>query len=252
MNMGRETIKFYSGTSGLVLPVANKQAFPTEFKNKSRLSYYAFLFNSLEVNSSFYKVPMPSTTERWASEVPDNFRFTFKLFREITHKKALTFDSTLMKKFMHVIDQVGDKKGGLLVQFPASITFDSLTQLKKLLISIRKFDKTNEWDLCIEFRHTSWYRKETYSLLSRYHAAVVIHDMPASAPPLTDPWTDFVYVRYHGPAGDYKGGYNDQLLSAHAKMMKNWLAEHKTVYTYFNNTIGDAITNLVTINKYIH
>jgi uncharacterized protein YecE (DUF72 family) len=250
--MGSGTIKFYSGTSGLVLPVANKQAFPQEFKDKSRLTYYASLFNSLEVNSSFYKIPMPATTKRWASEVPEDFRFTFKLFREVTHNKALAFDNKLVEKFMHVIDQVGGKKGALLVQFPASITFDNLSQLKKLLISIRRFDKANEWDLCVEFRHNSWYCKETYSLLSRYKAAVVMHDMPASAPPLIDPWTDFIYVRFHGPAGDYKGGYTDELLLEHAEKMKHWLQEYKTIYTYFNNTIGDAVIDLMTINKYIH
>lgn len=244
-------IKFYSGTSGLVLPVANKQAFPPDFKDKSRLTYYASLFNSLEVNSSFYKVPMATTTKRWATEVPENFRFTFKLFREITHNKALAFEKTLVEKFMHVIDQVGEKKGALLVQFPASITFDSLPQLKELLVNIRKFDGAKEWDLCVEFRHLSWYRKETYSLLSRYEAAVVLHDMPASAPPQIDPWTDFAYVRFHGPAGDYKGGYTDETLLEYAEKMKHWLKEKRTVYTYFNNTIGDALRDLVTMNKFI-
>ncbi len=250
--MGTDALKFYSGTSGMVLPVANKQAFPPEFKDKSRLTYYASLFNSLEVNSSFYKVPMPATTKRWASEVPDDFRFTFKLFREITHNKALVFDNALVEKFMHVIDQVENKKGALLVQFPASITFDNLSQLKKMLINIRKFDKTNEWDLCVEFRNVSWYRRETYNLLARYQAAIVKHDMPASTPPLIDGWTDFEYVRFHGPAGDYKGGYADELLLDYAEKMKHWLQEKKTVYTYFNNTIGDAIIDLMTINKFIH
>ncbi|PWV49596.1 DUF72 domain-containing protein [Chitinophaga sp. S165] len=250
--MGTDVIKFYSGTSGLVLPVANKQAFPPEFRDKSRLTYYASLFNSLEVNSSFYKVPMATTTKRWASEVPDDFRFTFKLFREITHNKALAFDNTLVEKFMHVIDQVGNKKGALLVQFPASITYDNLSQLKKILTSIRKFDKANDWDLCVEFRNVSWYRVETYKLLERYRAAMVIHDMPASAPPLIDSWTDFEYVRFHGPAGDYKGGYTDELLKEYAGKMEYWLKKEKTVYTYFNNTIGGAITNLMTMNTIMH
>lgn len=249
--MRKDNAQFYSGTSGLVLPVANKQAFPPDFKDKSRLTYYASLFNSLEVNSSFYKIPMAATTKRWSAEVPDNFRFTFKLFREITHNKALAFEDALVEKFMYVIDQVGHKKGALLVQFPASIKYESHVQLDKLLISIHRFNQANEWDLCIEFRHLSWYRKETFRLLSRYKAAVVIHDMPASAPPLIDPWTDFVYVRFHGPAGDYKGGYTDDVLQEYAKKINGWMKEGKTIYTYFNNTIGDALKDLMTINDYI-
>jgi len=65
--------------------------FPPGYQNKSRLEYYASLFNSLEVNSSFYKVPMATTVQRWAACVPENFQFTFKLWRGITHNKGLEF-----------------------------------------------------------------------------------------------------------------------------------------------------------------
>lgn len=248
MNMKGE---FYSGTSGLVLPVANKLGFPPAYKDKSRLSYYASMFNSLEVNSSFYKIPMATTTRRWATEVPAGFKFTFKLFRGITHNKALAFEEALVEKFMHVIDQVGVKKGALLVQFPASIRFDSFSQLELLLTIIREYDPKKTWQLSIEFRHISWYRKETYKLLARYHAAIVIHDMPKSIPPEVKSRLDFEYVRFHGPAGDYKGGYSDEVLQGYADKINTWLAEGKTVYVYFNNTIGDALKNLIKLNESI-
>src|ERR1700749_3370129 len=122
-----------AGTSGLVLTVPNKQAFPPEFRDKSRLTYYASLFNSIEVNSSFYKVPMASTVKKWAGSVPDNFRFTFKLWRGITHNKQLTFNPEDVERFIKVIDCAGDKKGCLLVQFPASITLGNSNQLENLL-----------------------------------------------------------------------------------------------------------------------
>lgn len=243
--------KFYSGTSGLVLPVANKLAFPPAYKDKSRLSYYASIFNSLEVNSSFYKIPMATTTRRWATEVPEEFKFTFKLFRGITHNKALLFEEELVEKFMHVINQVGEKRGALLVQFPASIHFDSFSQFERLLTSIRRYDPKKIWQLCIEFRHTSWYRKETYKLLTRYHAGMVIHDMPKSIPPQIASRLDFEYVRFHGPAGDYKGGYTDEVLQGYADKINAWLKEGKTVYVYFNNTIGDALKNLIKLNESI-
>lgn len=243
--------KCYAGTSGLVLPVANKLAFPPAYQDKSRLSYYASLFNSLEVNSSFYKVPMATTTKRWATEVPEGFKFTFKLFRGITHNKGLIFEDELVQKFMHVIDQVGDKKGALLVQFPASIVFDSVAQLERLLAGIRQYDPKKTWHLSIEFRHTSWYRKETYKLLTKYHAAMVIHDMPKSIPPPLSSRLDFEYVRFHGPAGDYKGGYSDEVLQGYADRINAWLKEGKTVYVYFNNTIGDALKNLIKLNESI-
>lgn len=169
---------FYAGTSGLVLPVPNKQAYPAAFQDKSRLTYYASLFNSLEVNSSFYKVPMAATVKRWATEVPADFRFTFKLHRGITHNKPLVFEDSLVERFMEIIEPAGEKKGALLVQFPGGTRFDSFTQFEHLLEVIRQCDPQQKWDVCVEFRHSSWYMAETYEVLSAYHATMVRHDMP--------------------------------------------------------------------------
>jgi len=247
------TGKFYGGTSGLVLPVANKLAFPPEYQDKSRLTYYASLFNSLEVNSSFYKVPMAATVKRWATEVPDGFKFTFKLFKGITHNKGLVFEDALVEKFMQVIDQAGDRKGALLVQFPGSIVFDYAGQFERLLEVIRRCDPKKTWHVCVEFRHPSWYCRETYELLNEYHAAMVIHDMPKSRTPHPHMLSKlkFEYVRFHGPAGDYKGGYTDEVLEMYATRINSWVKQGKTVYTYFNNTIGDALKDLATISRLV-
>src|ERR1700712_1218858 len=131
---------FYSGTSGLVLPVPNKQLYPPQFQDKSRLTYYASLFNSIEINSSFYKVPQASTVKKWATEVPDGFRFTFKLWRDITHNKGLAFNPADVDRFIRVINEAGDKKGSLLIQFPPSVMVASFNQLEHLLMSIQDAD----------------------------------------------------------------------------------------------------------------
>src|ERR1700743_2334408 len=93
---------YYAGTSNIVLPVANKSLYPPAYQQASRLTYYASLFNSLEVNSSFYKLPMAKTVEKWAAEVPADFLFTFKVWQEITH--VSTFDSAQVNKFMDVVN----------------------------------------------------------------------------------------------------------------------------------------------------
>lgn len=85
------TVNYYSGISGLILPVPNKEHYPAEFKEKSRLCYYASLFSSIEVNSSFYRIPQAKTIAKWADDVPADFKFTFKLWRGITHEKGLVF-----------------------------------------------------------------------------------------------------------------------------------------------------------------
>ncbi|MBD1363829.1 DUF72 domain-containing protein [Mucilaginibacter sp. ZT4R22] len=242
--------KYYSGTSGLVLPVPNKLSYPPNYQDKSRLCYYASLQNSIEVNSSFYKVPMAATVQKWAADVPENFCFTYKLWRNVTHNKGLIYNPEDITRFMQVIAQAGDKKGSLLVQFPASITIANRPQMEMLLQDIYNAN-TDGWHIAIEFRSKTWYRDDIYSLLRGYQMAIVLHDMPKSAPPMLEQDVPFVYLRFHGPGGSYRGSYSDEIISEYAGYIAEWLEEDKTVYTYFNNTMGDALNNLITLNEYV-
>ena len=72
---------------------------------------------------------------------------------------------------------------------------------------------------------------------------MVIHDMPKSATPLITPWSKFVYLRYHGQAGDYRGSYTTTFLQQQAALAIGWIKAGHTVYAYFNNTIGGAVIN---------
>lgn len=235
------------GTSGIVLPGA-KAAFPIEFQAGSRLHYYASLFNTLEINSSFYKIPMPSTFAKWAAEVPDNFKFTVKLWREITHpiyshSKKLAHDLDDIDRFMHAANHLHVKRGCLLIQFPASITFSDQKAVEKILRRLHQLNSDHSWQLAVELRHSSWYQQEAYSLFDQYKATVVIHDMPASATPATCPLIQCIYCRLHGPTGNYDGSYADEFIYQYAQRIKNWNAQNFEVYVYFNNTIGSAFAN---------
>jgi uncharacterized protein YecE (DUF72 family) len=240
--------KIYSGTSGLVLPIP-KKSFPHEFGDKSRLSYYASLFNSIEINSSFYKIPLAKTISRWATEVPENFRFTFKLWRGITHNKGLEYSNEDINKFMQVISNVGDKKGSLLIQFPPGLQNNYMYRLEDLLTSLHEADPRSEWPLAVEFRNRTWYNDEVYQLLEKFDAGLVLHDLPASNTPFMDISASFVYLRFHGPQGGYRGSYSSDFLNEYAHYINEWTEEDKTVYVYFNNTAGDALNNLITLNK---
>lgn len=241
----------YTGTSNVVLPVPNKGHFPPQYQDKSRLCYYASLFNTVEINSTFYKLPMGSTVEKWAAEVPGTFKFTFKLWREITHNKGMDFDPSHVHKFLQIINRIGDKKGCLLIQFPKSLTAFYFQQLANLLVVLKEANAHQDWKLSFEFRHKSWYHENVYALLDEYNAGIVIHDMPASSPPLLENDADFVYLRFHGPSGDYRGSYSDDFLYEYAQYIKEWQSYGKSVYVYFNNTMGDAMKNLITMNKFL-
>ncbi|MCX2479756.1 DUF72 domain-containing protein [Pedobacter sp. MC2016-15] len=238
---------YYSGTSGLLLPVRNKSFYPPEFQDNSRLHFYGSLMNSIEINSSFYKLPMPSTVEKWAAETPDDFKFSFKLFREITHHKSLAFDPALLKRFIEVVSRAGTKKGCLLVQLPPSVRFGDVKQLMFLMDVLRENDPDEEWKIALEFRHISLYHEEVYEMLGSHRMAMVIQDKPPAATPLLESDLPFVYLRFHGPDGSYRGSYEQGVLEEYAVYIAEWLQKGKTVYTYFNNTMGDAVANLYTL-----
>src|SRR3954466_15611822 len=114
---------FYSGTSNLVSPL-KKSEFPVEFTGASRLTYYASLFSSIEINATFYKMPKAATIEKWSQSVPDHFRFTFKVPKGVTHAKDMQFSFDELEQFATTVDVVGDKKGCLLVQLPPKVSRD--------------------------------------------------------------------------------------------------------------------------------
>lgn len=228
--------QFFGGTSGLQIAMP-KRDFPPEQAHLSRLGFYALQENSIEINSSFYRLPQVKTLQRWVSEVPAGFRFTFKLWREITHQKNLIFRAEDVERFMKVLPETN--RGCLLVQFPPSLQISAKAQLLELLQLIG-----SDWPVAVEFRHHSWYNDLIYEMLNSFGAAMVIQDMPKSATPMEITSDNLVYLRFHGPSGNYKGSYSDGFLYEYAMYINEWIADGKTVYCYFNNTAGAALENL--------
>ena len=240
MNTRNETIKI--GTSGIVLP-GPKSTFPTELQNNTRLHYYASLFDTLEINSSFYKIPLPSTFTKWKSEVPDNFKFTIKLWRGITHKDDLKYDVDDVEIFMRSINHLKEKSGCLLIQLPATITIRYLPRVEALLVCIQKLPDSEQCNIAIELRHKSWYHQDIYELFNVYKVSIVYHDMPGSKTPFEYNSFQFAYFRFHGPTGNYTGTYDESFLEVYAERIRAIKEEGKDVYVYFNNTIGEAFNN---------
>jgi len=243
--------RFHSGLSGLKLPVP-KSLYPSEFMNTSSLTYYSSLFNSIEINSSFYKIPQSATLAKWAESVPENFRFTFKLWKGITHCKGFNFNEEDVIQFFHSINAVMNKKGCVLIQFPPSLGREHIVQLDKLLSFIKILNTRQEWKIAVEFRNKSWYHDSVYTLLNFHKVAIVIQDIPKSATPFLDHKSDFLYIRFHGPTGNYRDSYSEDFLNEYAGYLNEWIEDGKTVHLYFNNTMGDAYNNLETLNDLVY
>jgi len=238
--------KIWIGTSNIVVP-GNKDSFPPPYNLKSRLHYYAAIFNSVEINQTFYKLPRPATFERWAGEVSGDFTFSVKLSKDITHSKGLQYDDALVDRFVYAAERLQHKQGCLLVQFPGKISLDHFSEVERLLQQLQEAAGDHPWRTAVEFRNTSWYCGETYDLLNEYKASLVLHDMPASK--IMEPVTDapFVYLRLHGAAGDYRGSYTGSFLKQLAHNIQDFHRQGKDVYIYFNNTIGVAYNNAHTL-----
>jgi uncharacterized protein YecE (DUF72 family) len=241
-------MNYYSGLSGLQIPVP-RYMYPEEFQNTSRLRYYSTLFNSIEINSSFYKVPRAKTIEKWTTETGGDFKFTFKVWQQITHNKNLAFNEVDVYTFLEAVASAGVKKGCLLIQLPPSNGIENFPQLGELFAIFKGHNLSGEWDLAIEFRNSSWYSEKVYELSERFNFTIVIHDMKKSKTPMIESNLKVKYVRFHGPDSAYRGTYTEDFLSEYATYIHGWIVEGKKVYAYFNNTIGDAYGNLIMLNK---
>jgi uncharacterized protein YecE (DUF72 family) len=195
-------------------------------------------------------LPLGKTVAKWSGEVPGGFKFTFKIWQEISHKKELAFKTDDVRRFMEVVNNC-DKKGCLLLQFPPGLWVD-VHALEHLLTTIQSYNQYHPWRIAVEFRNRSWYREDVYQLLDNFKAAMVIHDLSASATPMGHVEADFVYLRFHGPDSGYRGSYDDDFLSEYATYINEWQEAGKAVYVYFNNTVGAAVQNLMTLNKMVN
>ena len=230
------------GTSNIVVP-GTKQQFPEAFRLKSRLNYYGSLFNTVELNSTFYKLPMQSTFSKWTADVPADFQFSIKLSKTVTHGKNLVYDSKDIESFLQAAAGMSQKAGCLLLQFPGKITLDYYTQVEQILHSIASSSFAGNWRIAVECRSDSWYVGETDELLNEFGATLVLHDIPKGKIMDIRGSAPFIYQRFHGPAGDYRGSYTDNFLQQRAELIKEWLKHGKDVYVYVNNTLGNALEN---------
>ncbi|MGD8566207.1 MAG: DUF72 domain-containing protein [Candidatus Bathyarchaeota archaeon] len=202
---------------------------------KSMLRAYVRVFNTAEINSTFYRYPSEKMVMGWARYSPSNFVFTAKLPRLITHEKKLDLEKGVEEdlnsycKLMRVLLMEG-KLGCLLIQLPPKYEFniDHLESFLKILPLDFRF--------AIEFRNLSWMREETWNLLEKYKIAYTIVDEPL-LPPEIHLTSDIAYFRWHGkgkrPWFNYR--YSKEELEPWIPKVKATAKQVKTFYGYFNN-----------------
>jgi uncharacterized protein YecE (DUF72 family) len=235
----------YIGTSGWHYKHWIGTFYPAGTKDSEQLAHYLNFFKTVELNNSFYRLPLPETFRNWRRSVPDDFVFAVKGSRFITHMKKLNVEGQNISVFFAGVNMLKEKLGPILFQLPP--TWKSNTE--RLANFLRVLPKKHRY--AFEFRNHTWYNEKVYELLRKYNCSFCIYELEHHLSPLITT-ADFVYVRLHGPEGKYTGSYSNAQLKRWAKRCREWSAQRKDVYVYFDNDqFGYAAFNAQTLQKFL-
>ncbi len=191
------------------------------------LAFYARVFDCVELNATFYRLPRVQTVGAWAHEVPERFRFAVKGSRYLTHLRKLLDREAGVRRFFDALEPLGKKRGPVLWQLPGWFRADP-DRLDGFLAALPKGRNA------LEVRHPSWLATEVYRVLERHRTALVVHDALDAAWPWPPPGP-FVYWRFHGTTGAYAGRYGRARLKEVARRVEDL---GRAAWLFFNNDTG--------------
>ncbi|OGI04718.1 MAG: hypothetical protein A2104_00545 [Candidatus Melainabacteria bacterium GWF2_32_7] len=202
--------------------------YPNNFSEKDFLNYYKDHFCTVEVNNSFYHLPQEKTIVQWRETAPEDFIFSVKASRYITHMKKLIDPEKSTALFFDRIEAFGDKLGPILFQLPPRFGFNP-ERLKAFLNILPK-----NYKHVLEFRDPSWFNPMAYDLMRENNVAFCIYYLGDFQSP-KEITADFVYIRYHGPVTLGAGLYNKDDINNFSNDIKGYMEQGKQVFAYFNN-----------------
>lgn len=191
--------------------------YPAGTKPSEYLQLYSKIFDLVEIDSTFYRVPSPTTMRQWREKTPPDFLFTAKVPGKITHEERLKDVEVELERFEKICGELGQKLGCMIAQLPPNSKFE--TEFEKLEKFLDARDQN--FRLAIEFRNKSWVRDETFQLLSRKKVCLVWNVQEKIGddiiPKVT---TDFIYLRYMGKYGEFKK-FN-KVQKDRSEVLKKW------------------------------
>jgi uncharacterized protein YecE (DUF72 family) len=212
----------------------------------SHLHRYAQRFNAVEINSSFYRPHKVSTYARWADSVPDDFRFSAKVPKEITHARRLVGTEEILERFLTEVAGLGPKLGGLLLQLPPGLSFDRTAAADFLDTLRRDFAGS----VFCEPRHTTWFTEDAEELLLRFRIGRVAADpalLPAAAVP--SGYRHSVYYRLHGSPQMYYSAYSELFLDSLAGRLMDGQTGAPRWCIFDNTALGSATTDAIALQS---
>jgi len=235
------------GTSGWSYGHWDGVLYPPQTPGQQRLAHYVQRFNTVELNSSFYRWPTNSAFASWRRRLPEGFQLSVKAPRGLTHAKRLYAPEVWVDRMTASWHELGDRRSVLLVQLRPDHARDD-ARLGYFLGLLPAWMR-----VAVELRHPSWQDDEVFALLSRHRAAYCVMS-GANLPCVLRATTELVYVRLHGPDPQhlYAGSYPEIDLRWWADRIREWDGAGHDVFVYFNNDgCGHAVHNAATLQQLI-
>jgi uncharacterized protein YecE (DUF72 family) len=205
--------------------------YPRDLPQGRWFDHYASVFDTVEINNSFYRLPEATTFEGWKERAPVGFLFAVKASRYLTHMKKLKDPKEPISRFFERAGRLGRKLGPVLYQLPPRWP-KNLERLERFLSFLPKRRLH-----AMEFRDPSWYAEDVYRALERGRVALCLHNMRGSESPIRFVGP-FAYVRFHGSGPKYGGRYPDSVIEEWAARLAHQIRRGRNVYAYFNNDWG--------------
>jgi uncharacterized protein YecE (DUF72 family) len=233
------------GTSGYVYPHWRRRFYPKGLPLRAWLAFYASHFDTVELNSPFYRLPSAQTFTAWRKAVPAGFVLAVKASRYLTHLKRLKDPAPPLRLLLGRARRLGDTLGPVLFQLPAHFHLD-LERLDGFLAALARQRHVPKLRGVLEVRHASWLDPRVIDRLEEAGVALCLADWREL--PVSDVVTaDFVYVRRHGTRR-YGGSYPLGWLEDDARRIGRWRRQGRDVYVYFNNDHrAHAVRNALTL-----
>jgi uncharacterized protein YecE (DUF72 family) len=226
------------GCSGWNYSHWRERVYPKGLPQRRWLEHYARLFRTVEINNTFYRLPRREAVAAWVKESPPGFLFAVKASRYLTHVKRLQDMGRGVERFYERIEPLlrSPKMGPVLWQLPPTFRRDD----ERLAGALAQLPPGRH---CFEFRHESWFVDETYELLRRHGAALVIGDHPQRPWQARELTADWMFIRFHYGHRGRNGNYSERELEQWARRIEGWRAGAE-VFAYFNNDWeGYAVRN---------
>jgi uncharacterized protein YecE (DUF72 family) len=241
------------GTIGWSYNFWRGKFYPIKTAPKDYLGYYASQFNTVEVDSTFYRIPTQPTITHWRQQTPENFLFSLKFPQVITHIKMLKDCQYETDVFLKRISLLEKKVGALLLQFPPNFGVEYLHDLENFLHKLPK-----HYQYVIEVRNKSWLNKEFFSILRANKYTLAWTDSSITAH-INEVTSDFLYFRWEGDRKKVKGTLGTKEvdraedLKLIANQIKLFLRRKLTIFGYFGKYYsGYPPSDIINLQSHLH